>query len=105
MKSYTIERNGSDCRIVLAADLGASILDDLRADLKGQLDQGALNVAFDLGKTTVLDSSGIGLMIATHNSLARRQGRLAVTHVSPEVFQLLTSMRLIERLNVSERPA
>jgi len=103
MKAYTIEQNGAECRVVLTGDLGASILNELKTDLKRQIDQGALQVVFDLGKTCVIDSSGIGLMIAAHNSLARKQGRLAVANASPEIFQLLRSMRLIERLNVSER--
>ena len=51
----------------------------------------------------MLDSSGIGLLIAAHNSLARKEGRVRVVNASADVFRLLQSMRLVGRLNVQAR--
>jgi anti-anti-sigma regulatory factor len=51
----------------------------------------------------MLDSSGMGLLIAAANSLAPGGGRIRVTNVSPDIFRLLQSMRLTTRLNVSAR--
>jgi anti-anti-sigma factor len=62
-----------------------------------------MEVVFDLGQAAMLDSSGIGLLIAAYNTVSRRQGRLHVVNVSGDVFQLLQTMRLVSRLNVVGR--
>ena len=88
---------------MLGGDLTASNVPELRTGLKTELDQGADEVIFDFGKTVMLDSSGIGLLVATHNSLAPKQGKLQVVSVSDDILRLLHSMRLVNRLNVSGR--
>ncbi len=103
MADYTIQRNGKQCRVALAGDFTASLVPGLQAALKAELARNADEVVFDLGTTTMLDSSGIGLLIATHNSLASRRGRVQIVNVSSEVFRLLQSMRLAGRLNVRPR--
>ena len=104
MTSYTIKRAVNECRVALEGDLTASLVPELQAALKQQLEQGASEVVFDLEKTAVLDSTGIGLMIAVSNSLARRQGKMRVLGVSRDILQLLQSMRLVARLNATARP-
>jgi len=58
---------------------------------------------FDLSSTAMLDSSGMGLLIAAANSVVPQGGKVRVTNVGPEIFRLLQSMRLTARLNVSGR--
>ena len=103
MTEYTIERDRKACRVMLGGDLTASVIPELRSGLKAELDQGADEVVFDLEKAAMLDSSGIGLLIATHNSLAPKQGKLRVVSASGDILRLLQSMRLVNRLNVSGR--
>lgn len=103
MTSYTIKRHDKECQVTLEGDLTASLVPELQTALKQQLDQSAGNIVFDLSKTEVLDSSGIGLMIAASNSLARRQGCLRVCGVSQNILRLLQSMRLVSRLNATGR--
>lgn len=103
MANYTLELNGRTCRITMSGDLVASGVPDLKVALKEQLTSGVEEVVFDFAATTLLDSSGIGLLIATSNTLARQQGRIRVLNVSPDILQLLQSMRLAGRLNASGR--
>ena len=65
------------------------------------LSQGGHELVFDMHSTAMLESSGIGLLIAAANSIARTGGALRVTNVGPDIFRLLQSMRLTTRLNVS----
>jgi anti-sigma B factor antagonist len=102
MAEYTLEHDGTLCRVILGGDLTASIVPALQTALKEGLG-GAGELVFDLEKTGMLDSSGIGLMIAAFNTMARAQKRMRVENVSPEIMQLLQSMRLVSRLNVSGR--
>jgi anti-sigma B factor antagonist len=105
MTGYTIEHEAGHCRVILEGDLTASLVPELQGALKAQLEQPTKEVVFDLAATGMLDSSGIGLLIATYNSLSRQQGRVSVIHVSPDILQLLQSMRLVNRLNASGRAA
>jgi anti-sigma B factor antagonist len=103
MPGYTLEQNGSQCLVKLDGDLTAPVVPDLQADLKKQLDQGASELVFDFDKTGMLDSTGIGLLIAARNSVSSKGGAMRVQSVSQDIFRLLQNMRLIARLNVSGR--
>ena len=105
MQPYTIERNGNLCEVRLAGDLTAASVPALQVDLRQNLPPEIREIRFDLNGVAMLDSSGIGLLIASSNSIAARQGRLSVVGASPDIYQLLQSMRLTTRLNVSARPA
>lgn len=103
MADYTLERNARRCRIVLAGDFTATLIPSLQAALKEQLAQGLDELVFDLANTAMLDSSGIGLLIAAYNSLGRQQGRVRVQNASSDILQLLQTMRLTTRLQVTGR--
>ncbi len=103
MADYTLERKAGQSRLVLAGDLTASVVPNLRAALKSELEQNTNEVVFDLGHTSMLDSSGIGLLIATHNTLSRKQGKVRVVQVSNDILKMLQTMRLVDRLNVCGR--
>jgi len=62
MAAYRIERDGNKCLVLLQEDLTASLIPDLQAGLKKELEHGVREVEFDLGNACMLDSSGIGLL-------------------------------------------
>lgn len=85
------------------ARLPVVVVPDLQQALKAEVEKGAQNITFDLAETRMVDSSGIGLLIATSNTLAQKHGRLAVINAAPEILRLMHSMRLVSRLNISGR--
>jgi anti-anti-sigma factor len=101
MAEFSVEPQGDGCRLLLLGDLTASLVPSLRDALKAQVGRGAKELVFDLEHTRILDSSGIGLLIATHNSLARVGAKMAVRNVSADLLHLLQTMRLVGRLNVA----
>ena len=103
MTDYLIERNERKCRVKLVGDFVASVVPGLKSALNLELQAGVAEVEFDLRDTPMLDSSGIGLLIAAYNSLARQGAVLRVANASPDILRLLQSMRLVNRLNVSGR--
>lgn len=103
MSEYTIEKREHVLHLTLKADLTASIVPGLQAALRAALGADVAEVVTDLSHTAMLDSSGIGLLIATSNALAKRGGRIRVVNVAPDILQLLQSMRLAARLNTSGR--
>jgi len=101
MAASVIEQKDQQSSVKLRGDLTAAMVQDLQFDIKEALENGTRELAFDLASTTMLDSSGMGLLIAAANSLAQSGGKLRVTNVCPDIFRLLQSMRLTARLNVS----
>jgi len=103
MAAYVLKQKEQQGLVRLKGDLTAIVVPDLQADLKEMLSKGARELEFDLSSTAMLDSSGMGLLIAAANSLAPQGGAIRVTNVAPDIFRLLQSMRLTARLNVSAR--
>jgi anti-anti-sigma factor len=101
MASYIIQHKDNRGLIQLAGDLTAGLVPDLQVELKRALDKGATQLVFDLENTVMLDSSGMGLLIATSNSLTRIGGEMQVINASSDILRLLQCMRLAGRLNVN----
>jgi anti-anti-sigma factor len=103
MDDYTFDLQDGHLRVTLTSDLTAANVPGLQARLRAYLQQKISAVEFDLASTVMLDSSGIGLLIATYNSLGRGPGCISVTNASPDILQLIQNMRLTKRLNVTGR--
>jgi anti-anti-sigma factor len=103
MSSYRMERSDGGCRVSIDGGLTAVVVPELQQVLKQEVEGGTQRVTVDLAATYIVDSSGIGLLIAASNTLSHKRGQLAVVNVSPEIFRLFQSMRLVPRLNVSGR--
>jgi len=89
MTAYVIEQKDQLGSVKMMGDLTAVLVPELQAALKDLLSKGARELEFDLASTAMLDSSGMGLLIAAANSLSRSGGKLRVTNVRPEIFHLL----------------
>lgn len=101
MSVCEILREGSTVRVALGEKLSATEVPALQEALKGEIAAGARELVIDMTSTRLIDSTGIGLLIATNNSLAAAQGTVRVHHVTQDIFALLRSMRLIDRLHVT----
>ncbi|MBY0506188.1 MAG: STAS domain-containing protein [Bryobacteraceae bacterium] len=82
-------------------DLVAASVPELRARLRELVGDGARTLVIDLEQTRMVDSVGIGLLIATHNSLRKVGGQVSVVRASADIVQLLTTMRIHQHFPVS----
>lgn len=103
MSLFESKQENDVCRILLSENFTAPVVPSLQQHLKQRVAEGSRTVIFDMSATRMLDSSGIGLLTATANSLSATGGCIKVVAVTPEIFRLLKMMRLVERLNVSEQ--
>jgi anti-anti-sigma factor len=101
---FVLSVQNRQCQVTLTGDLTAATIPDLQPALRSVLDQGASELVFDLAHAVMLDSSGIGILIASSNTMARRGGKVCVINVSPDILRLLQMMRLVDRLHVSACP-
>jgi len=100
---FTIDRRDQSCVITLQTDLTAALVASLQAAVRQALSEDVKQVDVDLDKATMLDSSGIGFLIAMANTLSRSGGHISVVNVSKDIRNLLHSMRLTARLDVREK--
>jgi serine/threonine-protein kinase RsbW len=66
----------------------------MRAQLRDIMREHPGPLAIDLSRVELIDSVGIGLLIAAHNTLAKAGHRLALEHVNTDLAGLLRTMRL-----------
>jgi anti-anti-sigma factor len=81
-------------------DIIASATGELRNYLNELVKNGAKELVVDLEHVEMIDSVGLGLFIATYNSLNKVGGKLVVINASNDLFGLFKNMRLDQRLNV-----
>ncbi len=103
MNNTKMTRDGAELRVTPGAKLTAVEAPELQAALKREIADGARNLEFDMQDTVSLDSTGIGLLVAAGNSLAAVQGGLRLTNVSDDIYKLLRSMRLADRLHATKK--
>lgn len=74
----------------------------LRAALHDALGGGDPKVLVNLGGVTLIDSSGIGELMAAYNTARRRGGALKLVHLPPRVQDVLQIARLLTVFEVFE---
>ena len=82
-------------------DIVASMADEFRKKLLKAVDQGIKSLTIDLTGVEMIDSVGLGVLIAAHNSLKEAEGSLSVKNVSEDIYKLLKTMRLDQHFEVS----
>jgi anti-anti-sigma factor len=79
----------------------AASIPELRMKLRGVVEAGVRDLVVDLSDIRMVDSSGIGLLIAAHNSLRKVGGHLAVIHATADILELFQTMRMHQHFSVS----
>jgi len=96
-----ITKDGEKVFVRPGRDITASTVEELQRKLTSLIDGGARDVVLNLTEIEMIDSLGLGLLVATHNSLSEVGGGLSLTNVSKDIFGLLTTMRLNKHFPVS----
>jgi anti-anti-sigma factor len=84
-----------------SGDVVAESEPELRASLRSLASAGVKNIVVDLKNVQMMDSAGLGLLVAVHNSLRKSGGQLSVIHASAALLELFQSMRMHQHFNIS----
>lgn len=95
-----IVNQGDQVSIKPGMDVVASMADDFKADLLSVINESSDEVVIDLDGVEMVDSVGIGVIIAAHNTLNQAGRKLKVINVTKDVYGLFTTMRLNRRFTV-----
>jgi anti-sigma B factor antagonist len=81
-------------------DIIAPMAEDFRKKLLTLLEQGIVDLTIDLAGAETVDSVGLGVLIATHNSVEKAGGSLTIKNVSRNIYTLFNTMRLDQHFEV-----
>ena len=70
-------------------DIVTSKCDVLRDELLKSIQDGIKNIAIDLKKVNIVDSTGLSVLISAHNSLKKEGESLKLMNVSDNILKLL----------------
>ncbi|OGQ92689.1 MAG: anti-anti-sigma factor [Deltaproteobacteria bacterium RIFOXYC2_FULL_48_10] len=81
-------------------DIVASMAEGFRNELLSVINDSSAELVIDLAGVEMVDSVGIGVIIAAHNTLNQSGRKLKVINVTKDVYGLFTTMRLNRRFTV-----
>jgi len=87
------------------ADIVASMAEGFKGSLRKLIQKGIRELTIDLAGVQIVDSIGLGVVIATHNTLAKTGGKLTVINVSDDIYRLFKTMRLDQHFEVRQAAA
>lgn len=100
--SARAERRNDSSLVVVSGELDLAVVDDLQAALARPEAQ-AENLVLDLRRVTFIDSSGLSVIVASHQRLRAANGRFAVVVSRPSaVHRLFELCGLTETLTITD---
>jgi anti-sigma B factor antagonist len=89
-----LDTQGDTVRVSAIKQLAAANASAFRDWIRGALTDDHKHIEIDLSETTLLDSCGLGALIALHQSACKRRGSLRLLHPQPQVQQILDLTRM-----------
>ncbi len=102
--SARVQRHGGAAVVTVSGELDLAVVDDLRAALARPEAQ-AETLILDLRGVTFIDSSGLSVIVASHQRMRTAHGRFAVVVARPSAVQRLFELcGLTETLTITDDP-
>ncbi len=95
-----IVSDGDQTIIKPGTDVVASMAEEFKGELLSAINSSEGEVVIDLQGVEMVDSVGIGVIIASHNSLSQNGRKLKVINVTKDIYGLFATMRLNRRFTV-----
>jgi serine/threonine-protein kinase RsbW len=101
-KMLQIQKDGPKTFAKVTENMVGSKIDELRLELSNLVKNDHTDLTIDLRSVDMVDSLGMGLLVATHNSLKTRQGRLNLVNVKQDIYNVLVVMRLDKHFSIQK---
>jgi anti-anti-sigma factor len=98
-----IDVRGERAVATIDGDLTATNAGQWRTALGDAARNGVRHLVIDLSAAAIVDSAGIGLLLAAHNSLRKNGGQIEITNASADIVGLFQAMRLDKHFSVNGR--
>lgn len=97
-----IDLNGPIAVIRPSKNIVAGVVEEFRTEIKDLLNKGVTDLTMDLTKVNILDSMGLSVLVATHNSLQKKGTKLHISGGADNILKLLKDMRLDRHFTIKE---
>ena len=84
-------------------DIVVSVVDAMKAELRALVIETEGTFTIDLTGVEMIDSKGLGLLIATNNSLVSQGRQLRIIQANDDLIDLFRMMRLDRHFVIDER--
>ncbi|RQD65354.1 MAG: anti-sigma factor antagonist [Desulfonatronovibrio sp. MSAO_Bac4] len=95
-----MSENGQDIVLTLEEDVIAAKSEDIKQKLKETIAGELSFLTLDLDKVEQVDSVGMGVLIATYNSLRKREVGFKLINVGQNIYELFQVMRLNKHFEI-----
>ena len=86
--------------IVIEDNIVTSTFETIQQEIQAVIDSGSNEITLDISNVTVIDSTGIGLLIRIQNSLKNMDGKFCVIGVNDDIYRMFKIMRLDEHITM-----
>ncbi len=83
-------------------DIVASNADEFKNELRELVKELPKEIEIDMSGVEIVDSPGIGVLVATNNSLEISEGKLTLTNVADSIYKMFTLMRLDSHFKIEK---
>ena len=83
-------------------DLVASFVTEFSNELKSLLEEQPEEIVIDLQHVDMVDSLGMGVLIAAHNTLADNNSKLKVVNIKEDIYNAFVTMRLNHHFTIEK---
>ncbi len=90
----TIKVDGDRVTVCPGENVIAPMIKDLQTELQQQVAAKPAEVVFDLAGVEMIDSTGLGLLVATFNSQKQHGGKIRVVNAAGHVLDVLLTTQL-----------
>lgn len=100
-----IEKDGTRVLIRPEGKITAATVPALETDIRAAIGQDPVELTIDCVNVLDIDSIGVGLLVATHNTLSQQGGSLVLDNTDKEILDLFRIMRLTDHFTIRPRAA
>jgi anti-anti-sigma regulatory factor len=99
MSDFVLERVGPKVKVIVGRALSAAVVPGLFELLCAIQDDGVNDLTLDFSQTTLLDASGLHLLLVANNSFSGDHRSMQLVQVPLEIWSLLEILQLSKRLH------
>jgi anti-sigma B factor antagonist len=96
-----IVKKGNRTVVKPRGDIVASTAEVFSEKLRSLVEEGIKELIIDLSAVDMVDSCGLRALLTTYHDLCKAGGKLSVTHVSKDIYDLFKAMQLDQHFPVS----
>jgi len=83
-------------------DLVASVVSEFSDELRPLIQSSPKEIIVDLDGVDMVDSLGMGVLIATHNSLTAKNSELKIINIKSDIYNAFVTMRLDHHFTIQQ---